>query len=75
MVAFVGCTVFVGVCSTTHTASKHETMIVNLAPGEADPALKKYAVDGWTCVGVMTGIGSEYGYLLLRTNEPVQMDH
>jgi outer membrane biogenesis lipoprotein LolB len=70
--AFLASTLFLVACSTTHhqTTTK-ETKIVILAPDQADAELKKYAQDGWTCVGVITGtpvspMDKQRGYMLER---------
>jgi hypothetical protein len=73
--AFIICTVFVVACSTVyHHASIKGTKIVILALEQADAELRKYAADGWRCVGVTTGtpispMDLKRGYMLERTND------
>jgi len=71
--AILASTWFLVACGTTHhqTTTK-ETKIVILAPDKADAELMKYALDGWTCVGVITGtpispMDKQRGYMLERS--------
>ena len=69
------CALFAAACDAAHhQAPKKETAVVVLASEQADAMLKKYATQGWRCVGVRTGtpinpLGLERGYLLARTND------
>jgi hypothetical protein len=62
-------------CSTTqHQTSAKETKVVILDPDQANAELKRYADDGWACVGVMTGTPVSAtdklrGYMLERSKK------
>jgi outer membrane biogenesis lipoprotein LolB len=73
--AFMFSALLLTACSTAHHQSTAwETKTVLLTPSQADTELKKYAEDGWTCVGVITGspvspTGELRGYMLKRPKE------